>query len=299
METTDIQPIAPRDRTATDISEDVQAVQRVYRNIMREGTHYGVIPGTGGKPSLWKPGAEKIASVFRLGVTPEVEDLSLISGGRAAKVHYRVTCKLHHIPTGRYIGSGIGECSSDEEKYRWREVSEQEWAATDVANRREKVKRDGTFVQQVRVEPADVANTVLKMAKKRGFIDAVLTATGASDVFTQDLIEDDDQPHAAAPRRPVSAPQAPQGGGAGEVTGRVADIRKQDGTKQDGTKWTKHLVVINGRAYATFSESVKDDAAAARRDGLPVRIKFKSSRYGLDIESLAVLEADAGEAGQP
>jgi hypothetical protein len=40
---------------------------------------------------------------------------------------------------------------------------------------------------EVRVDPADVANTVLKMAKKRAQIDMTLTATAASDIFTQDL----------------------------------------------------------------------------------------------------------------
>ncbi len=34
---------------------------------------------------------------------------------------------------------------------------------------------------------ADTYNTVLKMAKKRAFVDASLTATAASDIFTQDV----------------------------------------------------------------------------------------------------------------
>ena len=34
---------------------------------------------------------------------------------------------------------------------------------------------------------ADVYNVVLKQAKKRALVDAVLTATAASDLFTQDL----------------------------------------------------------------------------------------------------------------
>ena len=35
--------------------------------------------------------------------------------------------------------------------------------------------------------PADYYNTVLKMAKKRAHVDAILTATAASDCFTQDV----------------------------------------------------------------------------------------------------------------
>jgi hypothetical protein len=36
---------------------------------------------------------------------------------------------------------------------------------------------------------ADVYNTVLKMAKKRAYIDGILSSTGASDIFTQDFEE--------------------------------------------------------------------------------------------------------------
>src|SRR5690606_20296729 len=82
---------------------------------------------------------------------------------------------------------------------------------------------NGAFaVKQVRTDPADVANTVLKMAKKRAQIDMTLTALAASDIFTQDIedlpeemrdIADDD----AAPRQPrkagTSAPKAKSGGG--------------------------------------------------------------------------------------
>lgn len=35
--------------------------------------------------------------------------------------------------------------------------------------------------------PADYYNTCLKMAKKRALVDAILTATAASDIFTQDV----------------------------------------------------------------------------------------------------------------
>jgi hypothetical protein len=50
-------------------------------------------------------------------------------------------------------------------------------------------KKDGKWVILERVEhdnPADYFNTVLKIAKKRAHVDAILTATAASDIFTQD-----------------------------------------------------------------------------------------------------------------
>ena len=96
-------------------------------------------------------------------------------------------------PSGVFVGAGIGECSSNEEKYKWRKVvCDQEFEETPLDRRREKWCKGwgnkGPYKQkQVRTEPADLANTILKMAKKRGLIDAVLTATAASDCFTQDL----------------------------------------------------------------------------------------------------------------
>jgi hypothetical protein len=49
----------------TEIRQRIQAVQEVMRGVMKEGTHFGTIPGTP-KPSLWKAGAEVLCLTFRL-----------------------------------------------------------------------------------------------------------------------------------------------------------------------------------------------------------------------------------------
>ena len=62
-----------------------------------------------------------------------------------------------------------------------------------------------------RVENSDLAdtyNTVLKMAKKRALVDATLTATAASDIFTQDL-EDYTPPEVAEAVRTGAVPPQP------------------------------------------------------------------------------------------
>jgi hypothetical protein len=169
-----------RSLTAADIRAQVNLIKDVMMEVMQEGTHYGKIPGTNGK-SLWKAGAEKLMATFRLAAKPEVEDLSI--GGEIA---YRVVVNLLSA-NGAFVGAGVGECSSAEEKYSWRAaVHSKEWDATPDNRRRVKFYRDGKEVQQVRTNPADVANTILKMAKKRAQVDAVITATAASDIFTQD-----------------------------------------------------------------------------------------------------------------
>ena len=172
--------------TAEDIRAQVQLIQTVMAAVMTKDVHYGVIPGTS-RPTLYKPGSEKILTTFRIAAYPkEVEDLST-----SDTVHYRV--KVHGIsPSGLLVGVGVGECSSDEEKYKWRRpVCDEEYAETPEDRKRAVWKRDrsGKAYQQkqVRTNPADVANTILKMAKKRAQIDMTLTATAASDVFDQDL----------------------------------------------------------------------------------------------------------------
>lgn len=172
-------------KTAEMILAQRESIVRCMHTAMRKDVDFGTIPGTP-KPTLYKPGAEKLLSMFRLAAKPEVEDLSTPD-----TIRYRVRVVITEIGSGRYLGEGVGEASSAETKYQWRSaVCKQEWEETPPDRRRRKWKNGsgGAYtIDQVRAEMEDVANTVLKMAKKRAQIDAVLTVTAASDVFSQDL----------------------------------------------------------------------------------------------------------------
>lgn len=172
-------------QTAIQIRAQVNLIQEVMHAVMKENVHYGVIPGCK-KPSLYKPGSEKLLSTFHIAIEPIVEDLSTSDEKR-----YRVITRATSIGSGSYLGSGVGEASSSEEKYKWRAaVCDEEFDATPEDRRRIKYKSSGNGfynTKQVRAEIADVANTVLKMAKKRSQIDVTLTVTGASDCFNQDI----------------------------------------------------------------------------------------------------------------
>lgn len=171
------------------MTERINAIQTVTRSKMIENVHYGIIPGTK-KPTLYKAGSEMLLVMFQIG--PQVDVLDLCS---ADKIKYRVTASGVHIPTGRVIGQGIGECSSGEEKYKWRNaVCDEEFDETPESQRRVKWVKTWeagrpNFLQskQVRTVPDDLGNTVLKMAKKRAQIDMTLTALGVSDLFNQDI----------------------------------------------------------------------------------------------------------------
>lgn len=175
----------------SEIIQHVAVVQEVMRAVMKPDVHYGKIPGTD-KPTLYKAGAEVLCMVFRVADTYEVTDMSTTD-----VVRYRVNCIGVHQVTGVVLGSGLGEASSGEEKYKWRKaICKEEFDETPDNMRRVKHARGkggATYKQdQIRTEPADLANTILKMANKRAKMAMVLNVTAASDCFAQDLEDMDD-----------------------------------------------------------------------------------------------------------
>lgn len=196
-----VSPSAPRSLTAADIRHRVNTIQEVMTAVMKKDVHYGIIPGCK-KPSLYKPGSEVLLATFQIATSIHVTDLSSDDC-----IRYQVRVIGTHAPSGLLLGEGIGECSSNEEKYKWRKAYDDEWNATPENRRRIKL---GKFKdKQVRVEPADVANTILKMAKKRAQIDMTLTTTGASDCFEQD-VEDLPEGIVEAQREPTEEEKAAQ-----------------------------------------------------------------------------------------
>ena len=178
----------------TEIRQRIQAVQEVMRGVMKEGTHFGTIPGTP-KPSLWKAGAEVLCLTFRLSpilesrvVADDLEcewsytatkrDGSIVHGNCVGFFEVEATCTITRM-NGETLSRCSARCCSREAKYR-------------------------------SLPLFDIRNTVLKMAEKRAFVSAVLMATGASDIFTQDL---DDFPELVRPQSEEKflekKPQAP------------------------------------------------------------------------------------------
>lgn len=156
--------IAKYEQPSLAVRDQVNQIQALMENTLQEGQHYGKVPGCGPKPTLLLPGAEKIALMFGWSYDTEVTERELENGHR----EYSCKVKLIDRKTGQLMGTGIGLCSTMESKYRYR-----------------KDKRTGKRAENGDI--ADVYNTVLKMAKKRAFVDAVKSTAAASDIFTQDI----------------------------------------------------------------------------------------------------------------
>lgn len=317
--------------SAVAIRAQVNLIQEVMRDVMKEGEHFGTVPGCGTKKTLLQPGAEKLAMVFRLAPTYEITKEDLGGGHREVTVR----CLLASIGTGQLVGSGVGSCSTMESKYRYRNVADYEVTEDpippDAKEKRKEYRAKGFGMKKVddvwvwvrytdsaKAENPDIAdtwNTVLKLAKKRALVDAVKSTCAASDIFVQDIEdlppgfapgddEDDapQKPRVQPPQRksqpngkPASQPspaQEPPKRGPEEVI-LVKEVREKEDTK--GKLWG--IYSQDGRFFSTRYGKIADDASAAAELEAPVRITYHAGPGGgFLLDSLEPVKDDAPAA---
>lgn len=171
--------------TPDEIKTRIEELQRFVKSYMIEGEDYGTIPGTQ-KPTLYKPGAEKLCDVY--GFTKEIEIVEKVENWEKGMFAYTIKAILRSKRTGFVEAEGVGQCNSMEAKYRWSWLwPNQVPAHTDTAQLVTKSTKKGPMYRVPNEDPYSLVNTVLKMAKKRALVDAVLSATRSSGLFTQDL----------------------------------------------------------------------------------------------------------------
>jgi hypothetical protein len=99
--------------------ERYNMVLQFTQQIMKAGKDFGEIPGTD-KPTLLKPGAEKLCSFF--GLTPRFTIVEKVESweGQEPFFYYWYKCQL--LRGERVIGEGEGSANSRESKHRYRWV---------------------------------------------------------------------------------------------------------------------------------------------------------------------------------
>jgi len=331
--------------TAVGVREQVNLIQNVMKEVMEgptkdnpTGVHYGVVPGTRGKPSLYKAGAEKLSLVFRLRpIMSDAADIDVVEMGNGHR-EYRVRCHILD-QFGRELATGVGSCSTMESKYRYRRSSDFEVQDCDIPadyrDQKEKYRKEGFGAKQVdgvwkwvkystegRSENPDIAdtyNTVLKMAKKRAYVDGILSSTAASDIFTQDI---EDLPAemlgggakpaqgaagAAKPAEKAAEPRRASSGAAASekksVTGTVAKKYAPKGNSAYFS-WT-----MEGAPKEYLQSKDPEICAAMDEAGKvskPVVVHFEESVNGkytnriiYKVEQVQEAETDGGDAQEP
>lgn len=129
----------------------INEFQKLVHSNMLPAQDYGIIQGTS-KPTLLKPGAEKLCML--MGLRSEFEIIDSTRDFEKGFFQYQVRCKL--LRGDVIITEGLGSCNTKENKYK---------------------KQDAFSVE----------NTVMKMAKKRSLVDAALMVGSLSNIFTQDI----------------------------------------------------------------------------------------------------------------
>ena len=282
--------------TASEIRAQVNLIQEVMNSVMHDKEHYGIIPGCA-KPSLWKPGAEKLLMTFRISSEPEVLDLSTPDEAR-----YRVIRRGTSIVSGVSVGAGLGECSSSEEKYKWRKaLCDEEFDATPEDRRRVKYgKGEGKVytTKQIRTNPADLANTVLKMADKRAYVGLALNVTAASDCFTQDVEDlpegmDNGEPKKEPIKGPTAKTEAPAEAKAkaaektdGTVTFIPAAISEKPGDGAKGPYTKFGIKSPEGAWYGTFDTTLGAIAQDAKNKKVAIEVGFVTDGKWLNVVTL-------------
>ena len=135
----------------------LKEMQRFIAELMKDGIDYAVIPNTSGKPTLLKPGAEKLNQIF--GFYPEFFKLNETIDHTTPFYYVEYKCVLKSKKTGVKQAEGIGSC-----------------------NNREKAKLSVDMYTQM--------NTINKVSQKRAYMAATLIATALSQQYSQDLDDD-------------------------------------------------------------------------------------------------------------
>lgn len=223
--------VAPTDVTAADLVLRLNMIQEAMDTAMVVDVDYGRIPGAK-KPSLYKPGAEKLAVMFRL----DIQTVTSKTWGPGEHLTVEAISTVYDAPTQIRLGNGEGLCTSREKKYGKRLAARTCPVCNVAAIIKGKKEYGGGWVcfkkkdgcgakfpdgdasiegqQSGEVdnpELPDTWNTIVKMAKKRAVVDAVLLTTGASALFTQDIEDmapppDDPGPPPEPPARTQTAP---------------------------------------------------------------------------------------------
>jgi len=321
-----VRPTTPRALVMAEaLKEDTEQrviLAEYVEHHMTEGVDYGAIPGTpqeveifvGGKKrkmrknNLLKPGAEKLLDLFRC--RAEYEFLSRDVDRETGLYSYEIRCKAVNRETGTILNEGLGSASSFESKHRYRN-SERVCPQCGKPNiRKSKPPKEGWYCWEktggcganftkddpdiidqeigkaVNPDLADVANTVLKMAKKRAQVDCAIALARVSDIFAQD-VEDFEPPEGPRQSRPNRESTKPQPQEAPDTThsamqGRIrklwdeavdrlgkptAEARWKGGAKgyaKDRTQWTDdHLARL---ALVLFPEESAEQSAPPDAD---------------------------------
>lgn len=215
--------------------ERFKQLGQFIKTLMRPGIDgdYGVIPGTP-KPTLLKPGAEKLCTFFGLTKEEQIVDKEMDWTGKdhGGEPFFYFHYLIRLSRNGQLVAEADGSANSWETKHRYRQGEYKCPECGKETLRRSKEDKGGGWYCWAKIggcgkqfakgtasiekqdvgkkknpDPADVVNTIQKMAYKRAFVAATLVAVNASEYFTQDI---EDLPDYTPSENVPQTPETPQ-----------------------------------------------------------------------------------------
>jgi hypothetical protein len=209
-------PLNDSEWSVQQVLQQRKKVMELMTSAMKENVHFGKIPGAD-KPTLLQPGAQMLASTFRLGDRElEFVDRELPNNHR----EFMFRKEFYSISSGQVLTEARGMCSTMESNYRYTPVKKGEEvgpvpkAYWDAPKEPAEIRRNilietygpegklgpkktetgwvimrfiGTGDREENPDIANEYNTVLSMADKRCYVRGVIKALGVGDLFTHDL----------------------------------------------------------------------------------------------------------------
>lgn len=308
-----------------ELKANLDFIRDVMRNVMKEGQDYGKIPGTGEKPTLLQPGAQKLLMTFQLTEYVKKEILSEYPGMHRV---YEFTIAVKALNGKEW--DGVGTCSTFEKKYRYRQGGRKcpQCGKPTILSAKKGppgffcwIKKGGCGAKfdiddprignqsEGQVENPDIAdqwNTVRKIAFKRALVAAAINATNTSELWTQDLDDkgqdpaDDEGPPVdpgprrgsqTPPTRPAAAPRPSAAPAPGQKLVPLAD----DNTRAKMLRQFEDLPLL-GEFFAKIGWLLPNSETVA---DLPLRYVPITQRQGEALKSCFQNFRDGGDAVAP
>ncbi len=257
-------------------------LREFVKEVMVENIHYGPpFPGSD-KLVLYKAGGELLMEVYGyavdVSIANKIEQWTAAEGGPF--FHYQVEARIYSKRSGNFVGRGIGSCNSRENRYRWRTGQRlcPACGSESIIKGREEygggwlcfAKKGGCGAkfkgnaaeitdQQVGKVPNDdvetLVNTILKIAKKRAYLDGAITVTQSSGLFA---IEDDsdDADEESQPRQRAGA-QASKGQASRQQAKKDAPPTQSKGEEKPPDDAHPNKVVVRDKVYWTAGISAE------------------------------------------
>lgn len=157
------------------IQADIALSDALVEKVLEIGIDYGIHPGTSSY-ALKDPGANTIINAFNCYPKAEV----LFREVSDIRISYVIDISLVSREDGLVKSTGTGACTTQETRYGYRWVDNPESYGYARESSKKRTRDDRTTYRIVNPDWAELENTILKLARKRGEVDAAMALPGVS-----------------------------------------------------------------------------------------------------------------------